>query len=95
MKKLLLSSIFLILSTSLFACTNTPSSPQTPEPGTDQWIQWVENQVHITDSQGHGPDLGSDEWCYAVERRLLNSQSGLPPCSMEWAQQVTQTLLNP
>lgn len=95
MKKNLLFYFCLFFSFYLTACTNTaPHTLQIPETGTNEWVQWVENQVHTTDNQGHGPDIGSEEWCFAVEHKLLNSKSGLKPCSMEWSQYVTQTLLN-
>lgn len=84
---LLLSTIFV-----LCGCSNSLKQA-TPIEGSDEWIEWVGNQVQSDDGEGHGPDWGGNEWCGVIEFRLFNRQSGLEPCSLAWQKKVTQALL--
>ncbi len=40
------------------------------QPCSEQWLQFVEEQLSTGDSEGHGPDLGSMEWRSVVEFKL-------------------------
>ena len=41
-----------------------------PQPCTEEWRRYVEEQVQTGDSEGHGPDVGSTEWQSVVEFKL-------------------------
>lgn len=64
-----------------------------PPVGSEDWFVWVEKSVATGDGQGHGPDYGSQEWCFVIEKKLFANKSGVTPCTNEWNQKVTDTLL--
>lgn len=57
--------IFIVCS-----CGVAPTSNPGRQPCSEQWFQYVEEQLQTGDSEGHGPDLGSSEWRSVVEFKL-------------------------
>jgi hypothetical protein len=47
-----------------------PADTQAAAPCTDAWYRSVEEKVHTSDGQQHGPDLGSEEWRSVIEFKL-------------------------
>lgn len=52
------------------ACGDGQIADSRPQPCSDQWNQFVEQNVPTGDGQGHGPDQGSSEWRSVVEFKL-------------------------
>ncbi len=73
--------------------TMATATPTTPIVGSEDWLVWVEKRVGTGDGAGHGPDYGSQEWCFVIEKKLFANASGVAPCTAEWNQKVTDTLL--
>jgi hypothetical protein len=61
-------------------------------PCSQEWYQFVEQNLISGDGQGHGPDLGSDEWKGVVEFKLgIRDQADLPRRdSDDWCQLIDQ-----
>ena len=59
--------------------TAAPAGSEPPAPCSDEWNQFVDQQIISGDGQGHGPDLGSDEWKGVVEFKLgIRGRADLP-----------------
>ena len=55
-----------------------------PEPCSDDWNRYVEEELVSGDGHGHGPDLGSDEWKSVIEFRLgVRGQADVPARNSE------------
>jgi len=67
-----------------------------PTPCTADWYKLVEQQIGVTDSHGHGPDLGSGDWRSAVEFKLgIRDDPAVPdPSSEAWCAHIDAIIQN-
>lgn len=93
MKTLLI--VALIMSCSCSSLSEVPSSELGAQVSCgEQWYRDVEEVLHISDAQAHGPDLGSEEWRSAVEFKLhLGAVDRLPTKnSQQWCDYIASKI---
>lgn len=64
------------------------------QPCSEQWLQFVEEQLSTGDAEGHGPDVGSMEWRSVVEFKLgVRGDPATPPRETdEWCLYIDEKI---
>jgi hypothetical protein len=64
------------------------------QPCSEQWLQFVEEQLPTGDAAGHGPDVGSMEWRSVVEFKLgIRGDPTIPPRETdEWCSYIDEKI---
>lgn len=79
--------LFILLPLVLIASCKGTAPTETI--GSEAWLERVNQELAVSDGQGHGPDYGSQEWCNVVHLRLYGEQSQKPvDCDQKWMQDV-------
>lgn len=68
------------------------SAPGNAALGSVEWYAWVDQRLHVSDDDGHGPDRGSAEWNHAVQSKLGQEAPQSTPGSPQWQQAVDSLL---
>jgi hypothetical protein len=86
---------FCLIVAANSACASSPGKQTTPQACTNEWFQFVEEQISTGDGQGHGPDLGSLEWRSTVEFKLgiRDDPAVPPPESIQWCSYVNERVI--
>lgn len=83
-------SHFILMAAAVFAAACDELPERTDVVCSPSFYDVIESRVHVTDDEGHGPDLGSGEWKRAVEHKLGVRQGADFPAidSDAWCQRV-------
>ncbi|NYT65007.1 hypothetical protein H0A58_03380 [Alcaligenaceae bacterium] len=82
--------LFLLLPVVLLAaCQIAPKN----DVGSFAWMEKVDQQLSISDGQGHGPDYGSQEWCNVVHFKLYGQHAAESvPCDQVWMEETDRVI---
>lgn len=82
--------LFLLLPIALLAaCQTAPKH----DVGSFAWMERVDQQLSISDGQGHGPDYGSQEWCHVVHFKLYGQHAVEPiACDLAWMEETDRAI---
>lgn len=74
------------------SCGVGPDPDAGLQPCSEQWLQFVEEQLRTGDAEGHGPDVGSMEWRSVVEFKLgIRGDPATPPRETEeWCSYIDE-----
>ena len=86
----------IVLLSILFAssCGVEQTLGPDPQPCSESWQQYIEAQLHTSDSAGHGPDVGSVEWRSVIEFKLgIRGDPAIPSRKTdEWCTYIDETI---
>ena len=89
----LLNVLIFLLATS--SCAYVSENKVAVSHCTNDWFSLVEDEVGITDGQGHGPEAGSLEWRSVVEFKLgIRGEPSNPPLeSDQWCSYIDKNFM--